>query len=300
MRPTHFLLVPIALATLTVAPRVRAAGPTVTDCLAATESSLKLKNEHKLRAARSQLLVCAAPSCPSDVRADCTHGVDELNAQVPTVIFAGKDASGADLNAVKITMDGEVLAPSLEGVALAVDPGEHTFTFETAGQPPVTKKLTIQQSQKDRHEAIVFAAPPAVVAPPPTVTAPAPPPALPPPEPPPPTAKTPLGTQKILAIVAGGVGVVGLGLGGAFGAIAVSDKSSAKSACPGATCANQAGSDKWSSAAIAGNISTIGFIVGGVGVAGAAVLWFSAPKTAGGASAQVGFGPGAFQVRGSF
>ena len=57
------------------------------------------------------------------------------------------------------------------------------------------------------------------------------------------------------------------------------------------------GVHKWSTAGSTGNISTIGFIVGGVGVAGAVVLWLTAPTSS---SAQVGFGPGSLQVKGTW
>jgi hypothetical protein len=190
-------------------------------------------------------------------------------------------------------MDGEILADRLEGTALSIDPGEHTFTFETTGQSAVTKKLVIQQNQKDRSEQITFGTPGATPSPGPI---------------PLPTVETTpaentshgLGTQKVLALVAGGIGVVGLGIGGAFGGVALAQKSSAKSACPGATCANQADADKWSTAASSGNISTIALIVGGVCVAGAAVLWFTAPSASKGPSAQVGVGPGSVQLKGTW
>src|ERR1017187_7463692 len=79
-----------------------AADPTTADCLAASDASLKSGNEHKLRAERSQLLTCASSNCPTDIRKDCTSRVDEVNAQIPTIIFRAKDPSGADLSGVKV------------------------------------------------------------------------------------------------------------------------------------------------------------------------------------------------------
>jgi hypothetical protein len=271
--------------------QARAADPTTADCLAASDASLKLGNEHKLRADRSQLLVCAAASCPADIRKECVSRVAEVNAQIPTIIFAARDAMGADLSAVKVTMDGEVVAERLEGSAISIDPGDHTFTFETAAQSPVTKKFLIQQAQKDRREAITFGTAASGAAPPT-------------PQPGASPASTPaaepshgMGTQKILALVAGGVGVIGLGVGTAFGVIAMSQKSTAQSACPN-QCATSAGVNDWSTAESSGTISTVGFIVGGVGIAGAAVLWFTAPSSSGGGSTQVGLGPSGLQVKG--
>jgi hypothetical protein len=138
-----------------------AADPTTGDCLNASDASLRVGNEHKLRAERAHLLICAAATCPADVRKECLGRVDEVNRQIPTVIFAAKDPSGADITAVKVKMDDEQLTDRLEGIALSVDPGEHNFVFEAAGQTPVTKTLVIQEAQKDRREMVTFGEPPA-------------------------------------------------------------------------------------------------------------------------------------------
>jgi hypothetical protein len=283
-----------------------AADPTTADCIGASDASIKANNEHKLRAARSQLLVCAAASCPADIRKECVSRVEQLNAAIPTIIFQAKDGAGTDVIAVKVTMDAEVIADHLEGTALSIDPGKHTFVFETAGQPAVTEQLVIQQGEKDRRERVVFGPMAAHLSPPPC------PPGTAPDMSPGVHACLPieqdhpqieghpegLGTQEILAIVAGGVGVVGLGIGTVTGAIALSKKSDAQNACPGSQCTTQDGVNKWGDAASTGNVSTVALIIGGVGVAGAAVLWFTAPS--GGSSTQLGFGPGVVQVKGTW
>jgi hypothetical protein len=256
-----------------------AAEPTTAGCLSAHEASLKLRSDHKLRAERSQLLGCAASTCPADIRKECLARVEEVNAQIPTIVFSGKDGSGADIGVVKVTMDGEVLTERLEGTALSVDPGEHAFTFETAGQATLTKKILVLQGQKDRHELIAFSATQ------PTDSVPSP-------------SPSGTGTQKVLALVAGGIGLAGLGVGAAFGFMAISQKNDAQSACPDA-CRTTGDQDKWSTAGKTGDISTIAFVVGGVGVAGAALLWFTAGN-AGPSSPQVGLGLGGLQARGTW
>jgi hypothetical protein len=280
-----------ALALALVDRAAHAADPTTADCLAASEASFKAGNQHKLRAERSQLLVCAATSCPADIRKECVSRVDEVNAQIPTIIFAAKDASGADLSAVKVSMDGEVLAERLEGIALSVDPGEHTFTYETTGQPPLTKKLVVQEAQKDRRESVMFGRPtilPGSAAGTTQTT----------------EARTPtghgLGAQKILALVTGGIGIAGLGVGAAFGVVALSKKSNAESLCPNA-CVTEDGVNEWSSATLLGNVSTIGLVVGGAALVSGTVLWFTAkPKASTAASAQIGVGPGSVQLTGAW
>ena len=288
-----------ARASATVAAgAARAADPTTADCLAATESSLALRNEHKLREARAQLLICSAASCPADMRDECTRRVGEVNAAIPTIVFAVKDAAGNDLVAVRVTMDGEAIADRLEGTALSIDPGAHTFTFETAGQGNIQKQFVIHEGEKDRRERIVFGAPMVTAA---TTPAPASVLGSGPGEPAPSArASGGLGTQRILAIVAAGVGVVGLGVGIGYGISAMSKHDSANTACPDQQCSDKNGVDLWSQAVSAGNVSTVGFIVGAVGLAGGAALWFTGKPESSGGATQVGLGPGMLRVRRSW
>jgi hypothetical protein len=105
-------------------------------------------------------------------------------------------------------------------------------------------------------------------------------------------------TQKTLALVAGGVGVVGVGLGTIFGLSAMSKHDDAAAKCP-AACPDQAGVDLWNDARTAGNISTVAFVVGGVGLATGAILWFTA-KPSRTTALRTDFGPGTVQIRGTW
>jgi len=152
------LVVPIVGVLVTTA-RASHAKPTVGECLSATEASLKLGADRKVREVRAQALVCAAPSCPAEVRVECATRVADLNAAVPTVVFSAKGADGQELSSVKVSMDGEALSDHLDGSAVAVDPGTHEFTYDMAGQAT----LIIHEGEKNRHE-VVLMAPPGVIA----------------------------------------------------------------------------------------------------------------------------------------
>jgi hypothetical protein len=267
----------------------RASADDKATCLDAASNGQKLQDAHKLLEARNQFRACAGAACPAAVQSDCAGWLDAVEKGIPTVVFTAKDASGGDLSAVKVTMDGTLLTASLDGSSLPVDPGEHRFTFETDGQGKVSRTILIVQGQKDRREQVAFGQPGAGAAPPGSPFAK-------------PTADqgAGLGTQKVLALVAGGLGVVGVGVGTAFGVITMSKKSDAQNACAGSTCTTMDGSSKWSDAASAGNVSTIGFVAGGVALAGAAVLWFTAPSPNAAGRTQVGFGPGGVEVKGTW
>jgi hypothetical protein len=278
------LAVAVAMASCVVLQSLRAAAgdPTTAQCLAASEDSFTSRSEHRFRMERSQLLTCSAPSCPADVRRECMRRADEANGAIPTIVFEAKDAAGNDLGAVRVTMDGEVLAQRLEGMALDVDPGEHSFVFETAGSLAIRKTFIISVSQKDRRETITFGPPVSSLGA----------------EMPSTEARSGLGTQKILALVAGGLGAVGLGVGSAFGLVALSKKNDAETACPN-LCVDPSGVNKWSDAKRAADISTVAFLAGGIALAGGAVLWLTArtaPPT-GAPTAALGIGPASLQVK---
>jgi hypothetical protein len=284
-------------ALLAPAGRATAADPTTAECLSANDKSISLRNEHKLLSARAQSLVCAASTCPADIRKECVRRIDLVNASVPTVVFEAKDGAGNDLSAVTVKMDGDLLAERLEGTAISLDPGAHTFTFEAAGQPLITKQLVVREGQKDRREAIQFGAPvesPAKPAAQVTTIAGPTAPAAPSGE----AAKSGGDTQKLLGYGAMGLGVVGVAVGAIFGLQSMSKHNDAKQACPSA-CADEAGVTLWDDARSAGNISTIGFVVGGLGVAGGAILLLTA-KPSSGSNVQVGLGPTSLRVGGTW
>jgi hypothetical protein len=266
------------------------------------------------------------------VRDDCSRRLDELEKVQPTIVFDAKDASGHDVVAVKVTVDGKLVTERLVGTALAVDPGEHTFTFTLPGGAPVTQTFVIKEGVKDRHEGIVLAGAPAplapgsgpsqVPAPPPAPSStpavvPQPPPtpasssSEPPPEPPPGASQgSGVGTQKVLGLVAGGFGVAGIAVGSVFGMMTISQKNQQVADCPaGTTCSPSSysqASNARSTGMSDGTISTVGFIAGGALLAGGLALFFTAhsapqPQNAGLVVApSVGPGSGGMLLRGEF
>jgi hypothetical protein len=169
-----------------------------------------------------------------------------------------------------VSMDGVPLATELSGVALSVDPGVHVFTFESAGATAVEKKLVVREGERDRQERVTFTDLNASAG---TMIVPAP---LPKPVE---ASHGSWGTQKTAAVISGGVGVVGVILGSVMGAMSFSSWSSSKNECGTALCLNraQALSDH-DSAVTDATISDIGFIAGGVLVAGGVVLFLTAPS----------------------
>jgi hypothetical protein len=97
---------------------------------------------------------------------------------------------------------------------------------------------------------------------------------------------------RVGGIVAGTVGLVGIGLGAGFGVAALSDAATAREYCEGDVCRSQQGLDAVNAATKNANIATASFVLGGGLVAvGAAMLWFGQePEPAHPEVAQVRFG----------
>ena len=270
------------------------AAPTPHECAAASEDATSLQKQEKFGAAKDRFLVCADAACPAEIRDECAHRLTEVTDATPSVVFDVKDAAGNDVSAVRVTMDGTLLVDHLGSSALPIDPGEHTFHFDGADPTQaVEKKFVVRDGEKNRHLAVTLGgAPPAVPAAAPAPVG-APPPAA--------AEQSTWSDRKTIALVAGGVGIIGIGVGAVFGVMTLSQYSNSKTEC-GSGCAagSQAASD-YNTANTSATISDIGLIAGGVLVAGAAVLWITAPS---GAQVQVTptAGPqgAGFSLRGTF
>jgi hypothetical protein len=316
------LVLSVAAVVGAVASGTALADVTKDQCVGANAKAQDLRREGKLSAAREQLLMCAAQSCPEIVRDDCTKRLDDLERAQPTVAFEVKDAAGLDVTAVRVSVDGRELADRLVGTALPVDIGEHVFTFEVSGQAPVSRTLVITEGEKGRRERIVIggaSAPPPAPAPSPgpaelpSAAPPASVPALPAPPPARLTSRGAavggaMGTQRILGLVGAGAGVVGVALGSVFGLMTISEKNQGLADCRSSGACNnhaQAVSDR-SSELTDGAISTAAFVAGGVFLAGGAALFFTARPSSERAAAailvvpSVRRGGGGISVRGEF
>ena len=109
------------------------ADPTKDECINANESAQALRAAGKLRDAKDELTLCVAQSCPGAVRDDCSERLSEVLKALPTVVFAVRSAAGADVSAVRVKVDGVLLTAKLDGRAIPIDPGQHSFVFEARG-----------------------------------------------------------------------------------------------------------------------------------------------------------------------
>jgi len=171
------------------------------------------------------------------------------------------------------------------GVATPVDPGSHELTASAPGYQSWSTLVSVPNgpgSQSLSVPALVkLDTPPPgpIVAPAPGAAAPTGP--APAAGPAPDSTNDDTGSgQRTAALVLGGLGVVGLGVGTALALVAMNKDSDADDLCDDSTCFDDEGIELSQDARAAGNGATVGYLVGGAALVGALVLYLTAPSGA--------------------
>ncbi len=149
---------------------------------------------------------------------------------------------------VRVEVDGKEVEANTEA---PVDPGKHTVAVDADGYESADRNITVAEGEHKQVtltlEAVAKAAPP--------------------------KPKESGGGTKIPAIASFVVGAAGIGVGAAFGILAFDETAKAKQFCDGNNCPARPEVVAARNTAIAnGNVSTVGFVVGGVGVAAGIIL----------------------------
>lgn len=280
--PLTSMVSPLAAALFVLgAPRDAHADPkpTKAQCVAANETGQDLRRLGKLQDARASFTACLG-GCPSAVRQDCAERLAEIDRATPTVVLAASDAAGNDLTQVRVLVDGEPFAATLDGKAAPLDPGEHHFRFEADGLPVGDEGIVLAEGEKDRRIHVVLGEPP-------RAPAPAPPP-LPPPVP------TGLGTRRTVAIGLLAGGALAAGAGAILGLVAKGTQDGALSRCAQGDpndCPPQSVRDS-STAYAQATVSTVAFAAAGAFVVAGIVVYVTGGPSNPTGSASVGLGIG--------
>jgi hypothetical protein len=186
----------------------------------------------------------------------------------------------SDVPGLEVKRDGVKVGHAEFGVPIPVDPGTHVIDATAPNKEPFSGKVDVAPKQANATLAVTLVDAPQAAPTPTPATAPAATPAT--------TTATPAtpeqptsswSGQKTVALIVGGVGVVGIGVGSAFGLIAKSKNDQALQNCRTSTLCSQQGLDLTDDAKHAATVSTIAFVAGGVVLAGGIVLWLTAPSS---------------------
>lgn len=202
-----------------------------------------------------------------------------LEPRLPKLTIALAGASQA--TDAEVVRDGVVLGAASMGVALPVNPGAHTIIVRAKDREDTSQTITIAEGESKLVQLKLGAPKKAVAAAP--VTGPA----------------TEGGGTSPLVYVGFGAAIAGVAVGTITGLLAFGKASTAKTECPNVNDCSTAGTDAVDSGRTLGTISTIGFIVGGVGAAvGVYGLVWGKPESS--ASVAVSVGPMGGGLRGTF
>lgn len=195
----------------------------------------------------------------------------------------------ASLEGLEVRRDGVLVDRAQWASAVPVDPGSHLVeavakgyrqwkTQVDASAAGTTVPVAIGKLEREPAPppVVVASAPPPPPPPPPATASAAPPPPLVPPPPP----LEPASSQRTWALVAGGVGIVGLGIGTYLALDAKSKSKDAETHClSGKTVCDATAASESKDAKSEANLATIPFALGLVGVGAAITLWVTAPSS---------------------
>jgi hypothetical protein len=251
--------------------------PSVSACIDAARSGQALRDEGHYVAAKKDFTVCTSESCPRVVREDCLQWLADVEQRLPTVVFAARDAKGADVSEVAIFVDGEKTLDRLDGRPLPLDPGAHRVRAQAG---TVGAELSVVLNAGVKNRLIVLELSQAIA---------------------PSTAPRPHGSDAsssndekrrptpVLPLVVGGVGLVAVGTGAAVAVAAYGDLNDLEAApcASDSTCKREDVQSVRRRFLLADVIGGVG--LGAIGVA--AWLWFTrASASASHASRSIDFG----------
>jgi hypothetical protein len=223
-----------------------------------------------------------------DAQATARQRHQRLAARTPRLIVA---LSGTRTD--RVELDGKATNPEALAAGLLVDPGEHRVVAHV-GSKAIEQRVALAEGQTRRIELIVPAE--ENLAPSPSGASPV---ARRDSNVPTPESTAP--SSRTLGWVALGVGAAGVVVGGVTGVIALGKKADLEDRCPERSCPQQAWEDNDSYDRLR-TISTIGFVVGAVGIGTGGVLLWTTPSPSSSRTARLALRatPGRVTIAGEF
>lgn len=199
---------------------------------------------------------------------------------------------------LQILRDGVAITSDEWGLAVPVDPGDHAIVVLAPGHPqrtfpahvgPENRTAIVRIDRLDDNPAPIPAPEPAPVAGPAPAATPEPPSAplsaspIPGPAPPAGDGTQPSsdGARRWLGLGVAGAGVIGVGIGAAFGLVAKSKLNQSNDGpCDSRDRCTSSGLSLRQDASHAATISDVSFVVGGVAIAAGIAVYVTAPRGA--------------------
>lgn len=195
----------------------------------------------------------------------------------------------------KVTVDDVPLSAAALGVKKPVDPGTHVVKATAEGCEPGQTSFSVEEAKSTEAGIALVKSPTSAVPPPSGEAHPGQGPTL--------SVEQPGSTSlRTYSYVAFGVGAVGLLVGGITGGLVLGQHGTLSDECKNGVCTSTTAKADLDSYHTMASVSTVGFIVGGVGVAAGAALFFLSPSSSSTKSAWIAptIGPGSIGALGRF
>lgn len=186
---------------------------------------------------------------------EATARAEALVSRVPTLLVSVPQSAPA---ALELYLDQVLLTPAQQQGAIPLDPGPHTLRASAPGRKPWRTDWVVTGEGRVTRIAVPELEQWTAFAPRPPAAAPA--------------SREP---TRRWALAPAGVGVVGVVGGSVFGLRSQRKHDESYDLCPAKYCDDPDGIRAMEQARSAGRISTAGFVLGGLGLATAGVLWFA-------------------------
>lgn len=250
-------------------------------CLAAFGATQSLRDEGKLLAAREQALTCSREQCPEVITTKCKTWQREIDESTPSIVVRVIDESGRDTADATLSIDGAPVKQRLDGLPVAVDPGEHVVRIERPGQPPKEQQVVLNVGDQAREIVVSYAPASSPVADVPARAEP---------------------NVHVLTYIGFGLAGAGVIVGAITGGLSMAKTGDLEAACPAKRCA-ATDESLHGEATTLSHVATAGFAVAGAGaVLGVIGLFALSDGLFGEGEVALSpvLGPGAFGVRGTF
>lgn len=190
-----------------------------------------------------------------DAARDRARALEPRLARLVVEVPTAARASG-----LTITRDGLPVGSGQWGAAIPVDPGSHVVDASAPGKAPWHADVRVDTAGALGRITV----PPLAEGPPSASGGDG-------------MEADPGRTQRVVGLVVGGAGLVGVGVGAVFGLQAISKYDQSEPFCTGNVCKRE-GLDLRDASSRAGNNATLAFVAGGVATALGVVLYFTAPS----------------------
>lgn len=248
-----------------------AASADVETCVESHSRGQLLRDEGKLLESQTALLACASDTaCPTPIREECEQFLATVQRLTPTMVFAGRDHLGRDIDGVRVYMNDVVLDWVAGNPPIAVDAGAHVVRFEHPDGRVIEQTVHAVQGEKARLVVAEFSVTEPLKVPSASNRGAG-------------ESSPPSEVRELMTYAFGGLAVVGLAGFVVFGLQGKSEEKNLRN-----SCAPNCTSDQKHAVAQKYLWADVSLAVAGLSLAGGAVLYF-APLSANDRAASISF-----------